>query len=85
MPDKTHMFHYLIIAGILCIGVISIIFFPIERSLQFAIVSFLAIFYLCYGILHHLLEHDLTVKIVIEYVLIAFLVIALFFLVRGGS
>lgn len=81
---KTHFFHYLIIVGILLLGVVSIIFFPIGKELQFAIVTILGLFYLCYGILHHHLEHDLTIKIVVEYVLIAFLVIGLFVFVRGG-
>jgi len=81
---KTHFFHYLIIVGILLLGVGSIIFFPIGKDLQFVIVAVLALFYLCYGILHHHLEHDLTIKIVVEYVLITLLVMGLFIFVKGG-
>ncbi len=41
--------------------------------------------YLVFGIVHHLLNHDLVAKIVIEYVLIAMLgIAAALFIFRGG-
>jgi hypothetical protein len=82
--DRQHILHYAIVVGIVSLGVASFILFAANRDVQFVIVIAIALFYLAYGILHHSLEHDLTFKIVVEYTLIALLVIVLFLFVRGG-
>lgn len=82
--DKNHILHYLIILGIVLLGVVSLVLFSADKSIQLIILITITLLYLAYGILHHSLEHDLTMKIVIEYTLIAFLTIVLFLFVRGG-
>lgn len=82
--DKEHILHYSIILGILSAALFLILFFPQDLNTQFTIIVTSAFLYVCYGILHHELKHDLTVKIVLEYVLVAALSLALFALVRGG-
>lgn len=82
--DRTHILHYSIIFGVLFVGIVSIGVFPVDRSVQLLIGSTLALFYFCYSVLHHYLEHDLTIKIMVEYALVALLVIALFFFIKGG-
>ena len=41
-----------------------------NRSFQIGAVVATAFFYVLWGIMHHLINHDLNVKIVIEYILI---------------
>ena len=56
-----------------------------DKSLQILILLLTTCFYVFSGIFHHALEHDISPKIVIEYVLIGVLgmTIVLFFL-KGG-
>ncbi len=54
-------------------------------QLQTGIVVLMAFFYVILGILHHYLDHNITVKIVVEYVLMSSIGIAIFFFfVKGG-
>jgi len=49
------------------------------------IILLCGIFYVVIGIIHHLLAHDISSKIVLEYVLMATLGISIvFFLLKGG-
>lgn len=41
-----------------------------DRGFQIGVVIVTTFFYVLWGIIHHLLNHDLSVKIVIEYILI---------------
>lgn len=80
---KNHILHYSIIASVLFLGIASLTF-PADKNVQLLIVVAVALFYLCYGMLHHHVAHDLTIKIVIEYALVAALLIAVFIFIRGG-
>lgn len=81
---KNHLVHYLIILGIIALGIGSVILLSSNKNMQLIMVLAVSLFYLCYGIFHHFLEHDITIKIVVEYVLVTLLVVALFIFVRGG-
>ena len=80
---KDHTVHYLIIIGILLLAAGLLLLWP-SKNLQLMVIIVTSLFYLFYGILHHRVEHDLTVKIVVEYVLVAVLVTVLFIFVKGG-
>lgn len=82
--DRTHLVHYTTILGIILLGIALLILFSANRGIQLVILITISLLYLAYGILHHSLEHDLTLKIVVEYVLVAVLAIVLFIFVRGG-
>ncbi|MBI2036480.1 hypothetical protein HYT17_02530 [Candidatus Microgenomates bacterium] len=81
---KNHLIHYLIILSIIALGIGSVILLSSNKNLQLILVLVVSLFYLCYGIFHHALEHDVTIKIVVEYVLVTLLAVALFIFVRGG-
>lgn len=83
--DRNHIVHYLIILAIVVFGIFGSTLFVADKGVQTVWVIAVAILYLCYGVLHHYLVHDLTAKIVVEYVLVAFLVVSLFVFVRGGG
>ena len=84
MFDRAHILHHTIVVGILAVGFAISQFYLGDRNLQLATIVATGIVYAAYGIVHHRLEHDLTVKIVVEYVLVAALVVALFIFVKGG-
>lgn len=82
---RGHIVHYLIITGIVALGISVTSLFSANRQIQLLSAIAAAFLYLCYGVLHHHLEHDLTIKIVVEYVLVALLAMALFIFVSGGN
>ncbi len=56
-----------------------------DKNLQMIAFMGLSILYAMIGIVHHLLNHDLVGKIMIEYILVASLGIAAsFFIFKGG-
>lgn len=81
---KTHVGHYLPLLAIF-VAVILFITQVQNKQTQAAIAVAAAFFYVVWGIFHHMISHDLTVKIVIEYILIGSLGMSiLLFIVQGG-
>lgn len=81
---KKHLGYYLSLTVILALGIFLSFQTSYDRQLQMLIITIMAFFYVAWSILHHLLEHDLSVKIVIEYVLIGSLAMSVvLFLIRG--
>lgn len=82
---KNHIVYYFLLSAIL-LGGISLIFAASpDRQAQMMIVVGMGFSYVLVGIIHHLINHDLVAKIVIEYVLIAALgIAAAFFIFKGG-
>jgi hypothetical protein len=73
---KTHSWHYLILVVLLLTGVVAFLAFP-ERDIKFEVGFLMAITYAIWGIFHHLLEDNLNIRVVIEYILVGILAIAL--------
>lgn len=67
----AHSSHYGVLLLIFVLAFLSRIFFAFDSNLLIQTLYLLAFIYLAWGIIHHYLEHDLTVKIVVEYILIA--------------
>ncbi len=67
-----HLFDYLLLttAGIFFLMAVNI--FRGERFLEFIFLTAFASFYIIWGIYHHIMDDTLHLKIVIEYILIAF-------------
>ena len=74
---KKHAFDYLLLftAGIFFL--IAINLFKGERLLEFIMLLAFASFYIIWGIYHHIIEDTLHLKIVVEYILIAFTLVFL--------
>jgi hypothetical protein len=82
---KKHLGYYISLITILSFGLILILLKSSNIKAQTIIVFLTVFFYVLWGILHHLINHELTLKIVIEYVLIGALGISiLFFMLMGG-
>lgn len=85
MKNTDHLLYYASLIGILVSGFILVYSSYPDKNRQMLIVIGMSISYTVLGIAHHLLNHDLATKIVIEYVLIAMLGIAIsFFIFKGG-
>lgn len=82
--EISHLGYYISLIIILLFGVLLTLLVT-DRQLQMEIVVLTALFYIVWGILHHFINHDLSMKIVIEYILIGALgLAAVFFLLKGG-
>lgn len=85
MKNSNHLLYYASLIGILVLGLILVYTSSPDKNRQMLIVIGMSISYTLLGIAHHLLNHDLILKIVVEYVLIAMLGIAIsFFIFKGG-
>ena len=85
MKIHNHFGYYSFLITILALGLIFLLILNPNRNLQMLTVIGISVVYAAIGILHHLINHDLVGKIVIEYVLVATLGIATaFFIFRGG-
>ncbi|OGH21621.1 MAG: hypothetical protein A2629_01815 [Candidatus Levybacteria bacterium RIFCSPHIGHO2_01_FULL_41_15] len=79
------MEYYFSLILILGLGLLFILLAAPDRSLQFNLVVLTTVFYIFFGVIHHLINHDLSIKIMIEYVIIGTLGLALvFFFMKGG-
>lgn len=66
---KKHLGYYLVFGVVQALGLILIISLAGNRQIQLAAVFAMTIFYFVFAIVHHLLDHDLNAKIVVEYAL----------------
>ena len=82
---KKHFGYYLSLSAILLLGIILIVLTSPSIKLQSLVILFTVFFYILWGILHHLINHELSSRVVIEYVLIGALGLSiLFFMTMGG-
>ncbi len=82
---KNHIAYYFLLSAILLGGLSLVFAVSPDRQTQMMIVVGLGFSYVLVGVIHHLINHDLVAKIVIEYVLIAALgIAAAFFIFKGG-
>lgn len=81
---KEHIAYYISLSAVLALGVIFSLQMSYSKQMQLLVVVITTFFYVTIGIIHHRANHDLTVKIVIEYVLIGSLGMTIIsFLLRG--
>ncbi|OGK21234.1 hypothetical protein A3C23_01845 [Candidatus Roizmanbacteria bacterium RIFCSPHIGHO2_02_FULL_37_13b] len=74
---KKHLFDYLLL---LTLGIFFLVLLSLsrgERMAQFMILALFIIFYIFWGITHHLLDKSLRPKIVLEYFLIGITILLL--------
>ena len=74
---KDHLFDYLLLitAGIFFLILLSI--FRGQRVIEFFVLVSFAFFYIIWGVYHHIINETLHLKTVVEYILIAFIIIFL--------
>jgi hypothetical protein len=70
---KKHFWYYTGLGIAQIIGLYIVWITAYSKQLQMLAVVMMTCFYVGWAIMHHILHHDLSVKIVIEYVLIGIL------------
>ncbi|HUD04936.1 MAG TPA: hypothetical protein VMR59_03045 [Patescibacteria group bacterium] len=71
--------------AILGLGLALILLTSPNIKLQSLVILLTVLFYILWGVLHHLINHELSARIVIEYILIGVLGLSiLFFMMMGG-
>jgi hypothetical protein len=70
---KLHLGYYISLIGILAFGFLLVSLLAPNRGLQILLAAITTLLYVFWGIVHHLINHDLHAKIVVEYVLIGVL------------
>lgn len=82
---RKHFEYYISMIVILLFGTVLAYLTIDQKQLQFLIIMLTIFFYVAWGLLHHYINHDMTAKIVIEYVLVGSLGMSiLFFLSRSA-
>ncbi len=69
-----HSLDFLLLALILALGLGGLLFFRFEVASQIAVVAIMAVFYVFWGVLHHLRDQNLTARVVLEYIAMSALV-----------
>lgn len=70
---KAHIGYYTSLIAILAFGFLLVSLASPNRGLQIVAAILTTLLYTFWGIIHHLINHDLHTKIVVEYVLIGIL------------
>ena len=70
---KIHFWDYLILVLIFLAGLFFFSYFRYNQTIQIGCVIVLSIAYFLWGIVHHYQDKTLYLKVIIEYLLIAFL------------
>lgn len=81
---QKHLGYYISVLGIFFLGIVGVAQLSYDRWLQASVVFIITIFYVILGALHHMLHHDLSVKIMVEYVLIGVMGAVVVLFVLGG-
>lgn len=82
---KKHEGYYLSLFIILILGLLLTFLASPNFIFQIVIILTTILFYVLWGILHHLINHELTAKIMIEYILIGLLGVSILFFARMGG
>lgn len=67
---RKHIVYYTSLVLILSLGTLFFFQTYYDKQMQLNILLLMACFYFVYGLVHHYANHDLSIKIVVEYLLI---------------
>lgn len=70
---REHLGHYLVLLFILTFGCLAFFYFKRFPQVQIVSVFLTASFYVLWGVVHHYLDGDLHIRIILEYVAVALL------------
>ena len=77
--------YYISLIFILSLGLFSIILAAPNKNLQLILVLLTTLFYILFGMVHHLINHDLSIRVMVQYIIIGGLgVTVIFFFLKGG-
>ena len=83
---RKHLLYYVSLLIIFSIGFFLTVLVSPNLNLQKITISATIVSYVLWGIFHHYKNHELTRRIMIEYILIGLLGLSIvFFIVEGGA
>ena len=74
-----HIPYYTPLIGIFLAGALGFVFFSYDRVFQVAISIAVAVSYVVWGVVHHLIHKDLYWEVVVEYLVVASLGLVILF------
>jgi hypothetical protein len=66
---QKHLFDYLLFVTACVIFILTVSIFRGERLMEYLAVATFVLFYICWGIYHHIVDNTLRFRIVFEYIL----------------
>lgn len=73
----VHIMHYFVLCLILTGGIATFYYVRPNVSLQFIVGITTSVFYVMWGLIHHMINKDLHRKVVVEYLLIGTIAVVL--------
>lgn len=74
---------YLLLLTILSFGLLAFVYFGYDRQIQINLMFAMAVLYIVWGVLHHHLKGDFHIKVLLEYVAVAFFAVVLVMVLLG--
>lgn len=62
--------HYLFLLLMMAMGIVGVILFSSDRGIQLVVVWMMAVSYIIWGVVHHLVHQDFHPRVLLEYLLI---------------
>lgn len=81
---RKHWFYYGFLCVVLGFGLMVILLSPGNKELQISTVILMAVFYIVWAIIHHIVDHDMSAKVMLEYILIGMVGIAIVYFVLSS-
>jgi hypothetical protein len=80
MKNLAKLFpHYFPLLGIFIAGIVGFSIFLYDKTFQIIIASAIAVAYVVWGVIHHLIKKDLYLSVVVEYMVVATLGLVILF------
>lgn len=68
--------HYVPLLGVFAAGILAFIIFSYDKQFQIGVAISLAAAHITWGVVHHMMHHDFSPEIVLEYVAVSALGLA---------
>jgi len=75
---NRHTSHYFVLISLLIVGLWGIYWFSYNSAMRLVIMFGLSVSYVSWGVVYHWYQGDLHPKIIVEYILVAMLVLLIF-------
>jgi hypothetical protein len=66
-----HLPHYIVIIGIFILGAWAFVNFNYDNNFRLGISLAMGVSYFCWGVIHHIIHHDLTLEVALEYLFVS--------------
>jgi hypothetical protein len=85
MKKRRDLEYYISLILILGFGLLFVFLAAPNKVLQLFLILITTLFYIVFGIIHHMINHDISIAIMLEYVIIGALGLSLIFFTAFGG